>query len=377
MSGQEAPRLRVALLHNYREASSTSMLLYAEQLGAALARRGLDVRRIRVPDVLPAQARRLTALDKLDSYVGRFLRYPRVARKARADVFHVVDHGQGHLVAALDPARTVVTCHDIILLVLAAGRLSQRFRPLLATRVLRHALGQVKRARGIIADSFQTRRDLADLGGFDPQRVTVIYPGLNHPFSPAPARRGEIRARLRLPEGPLVLHVGHTNFYKNIPGCLRAIARLRRGGLDVTFVRGGRPLRHEHVALAERLGIAKAVHELGLIAPDDLADLYRACDVFLFPSLYEGFGWPPLEAMASGLPVVSSRAGSLGEVVGEAALTAEPEDSERLADHVAALLLEESLREKVRARGLERAALFDWDRTALQIHDVYRRVLES
>ena len=373
----EAHRLRVALLHDYRESGQTSMQLYAEHLGDALARRDLDVHRIRVPDVLPPSARRYRLLDKLDSYAGRFVRYPRVARRARADVFHVVDHGQGHLVASLDPARTVVTCHDIILLVLAAGRLRHSFRPFIATRVLRHSLRHVKKARGLIADSRQTQRDLADLAGFDPSRITVIYPGLNHPFSPAPSRREQIRARLRLPGGLLVLHVGHTNFYKNVPGCLRVIERLRRGGLDVKLVRGGRRMTSSQVALAERLGVAKAVHELGPLDPYDLADLYRACDVFLFPSLYEGFGWPPLEAMASGLPVVCSRSGSLGEVVGEAALTAEPEDTERLADHVAAVLVEESLRDKVRVRGLERAALFDWESSASRIHDVYRRVVES
>ena len=356
------------------------MQLYAEHLGDALARLDLDVQRIRVPDVFPQWTRRYRLLDKVDSYAGRFLRYPRVARRAqrtRTDVFHIVDHGQGHLVPWLDPARTVVTCHDVILLVLAAGRIQHGFRPPFATRVLRHSVRQMKKARAIIAVSQQTRRDLVELEGFDPDQVTVIHSGLNHPFSPAPARRDEIRARLGLPRGLLVLHVGHTNFYKNLPGCLKVVARLRRGGLDVTFVRGGRWLTPDHVALAERLGIAGAVRELGPMDPYDLADLYRACDVFLFPSLYEGFGWPPLEAMASGLPVVCSRAGSLGEVVGEAALTAEPEDAERLADHVAALLVEESLREKVRARGLERAALFDWGRAALQIHDVYRRVVES
>jgi glycosyltransferase involved in cell wall biosynthesis len=330
---------------------------------------------VRPGDVLPEALRRVRLLDKLDSYVGRFVVYPRIARRLRADVFHIVDHGQAYLVPSLDPARTVVTCHDVILLAVAAGRLRAEFRPPLATRILRASIERMKRARRIIADSARTRADLAELAGVDPARVEVIHPGLNHPFSPAPGRRAELRARLGLPATPLVLHVGQTGFYKNLPGCLRVVALLRRRGIGVTFVRGGRPMTAEQRALAGRLGIADAIVELGPVTPAQLADLYRACDVLLFPSLYEGFGWPPVEAMASGLPVVCSRAGSLGEVVADAALTAEPEDLEGLAGHVAAVLSDRAAAARFAALGLARAAAFDWDRTAERVRDVYREVV--
>ena len=180
-----------------------------------------------------------------------------------------------------------------------------------------------------------------------------------------------------LPSSPLILHVGHTGFYKNIVGCLHVIARLRRDGLEVTFVRVGRPMTAEQRALAERLGIADAIMELGALGPEDLADVYRASDVLLFPSLYEGFGWPPIEAMASGLPVVCTRAGSLGEVVGDAALTCEPEDVGGLTEAVARLLTAPGVRESVSRRGLARAREFDWNLTAARVHDVYRAVVGS
>ncbi len=367
--------LSVSLLHDYREGGQVSMKLYAEQLGDALGRLGVSVSRVRPGDVLPAALRRVRLLDKLDSYVGRFVVYPRIARRLRADVFHIVDHGQAYLVPSLDPARTVVTCHDVILLAVAAGRLRAEFRPPLATRILRASIERMKRARRIIADSARTRTDLAELAGVDPASVEVIHPGLNHPFSPAPERRAELRARLGLPATPLVLHVGQTGFYKNLPGCLRVVALLRRRGIGVTFVRGGRPMTAEQRALAGRLGIADAIAELGPVTPAQLADLYRACDVLLFPSLYEGFGWPPVEAMASGLPVVCSRAGSLGEVVADAALTAEPEDFEGLAGHVAAVLSGGEVAARLTALGLARAAAFDWGRTAERVRDVYREVV--
>jgi glycosyltransferase involved in cell wall biosynthesis len=244
--------------------------------------------------------------------------------------------------------------------------------------VLRRSLALMSRARHVVADSESTRRDLRDLVGIDPANVTVVYPGLNYPFKPLDGEaRARARHRLGLPAGPLVLQVGHVGFYKNIPGCLQVTAALRQGGLPATFVRAGRRLTPEQLDQARRLGVAGAVHELGATSPEDLADLYGACDVLLFPSLYEGFGWPPLEAMASGLPVVCSRAGSLGEIVGDAALTAEPEDHLRLADHVAAVLSSESVAARLRGFGLKRAAAFDWGKAAGEVLGVYRRVLEA
>jgi glycosyltransferase involved in cell wall biosynthesis len=108
-----------------------------------------------------------------------------------------------------------------------------------------------------------------------------------------------------------------------------------------------------------------------------LHTLYNAADALLFPSLYEGFGWPPLEAMACGTPVVCSRAGSLGEIAGPAALTADPGDIEGLANHLAAVLTDPSLASGLRQRGIDHAAQFDWDFTAGKVVQIYRQVLAA
>jgi hypothetical protein len=112
----------VTLLHNYAENRQPSMRLYADHLGDALRRYGIAVRRVKPPDIVPhAWQARSPTWAKLDNYLGRFVVYPRLVRNLRTDVVHITDHGQGYLVAGLDPARTVVTCHDIILLALAHG----------------------------------------------------------------------------------------------------------------------------------------------------------------------------------------------------------------------------------------------------------------
>jgi glycosyltransferase involved in cell wall biosynthesis len=183
-----------------------------------------------------------------------------------------------------------------------------------------------------------------------------------------------LRRRFDLGDGPLVLHIGRT-FYKNIPGVLRVIHALRAQGIPVRFVRTGRPLAGAERALAERLGIVDHIVELRSVPDELLPALYNAVDLLLFPSLYEGFGWPPLEAMASGTPVVCSRAGSLGDVVGEAALTADPEDTAALTWHAAAALTDPTLRRALIARGLAHAAQFSWTRTADQLISVYHGVL--
>jgi glycosyltransferase involved in cell wall biosynthesis len=372
--------LRVALLHNYNEDRQPSMRLYADRLGDALQRQGVALTRVRPPTVIPDGGRPLSPLwAKLDNYVGRFAIYPRLVRDAdiqRADVVHIADHGQAYLVACLDPRRTVVTCHDIILLAQARGRIqSSAVVPPIALELLLLSLDLMKRAAAIIADSEQTKRDLVSLVGVPEGRIVVIAPGLNQPFAPDRERGAAFRRQHGLGEGPLMLQLGRA-FYKNLPGVLRVLHRLRQGGLDVRVVRPGPALGGSERRLAERLGVADAVVGLGGVPDADLPGLYNAVDLLLFPSLYEGFGWPPLEAMASGTPVVCSRAGSLERVVAGGALTADPEDVDALSEHAAAVLTDGALRALVIARGLAHAAPFRWEESAAQVLDLYRDVIQ-
>jgi glycosyltransferase involved in cell wall biosynthesis len=370
-----ANQLRIAVLHNYRDEQQPSMRLYAERLGEALRRRKVQVTRVRPPGVVPKAWRdRSGAWKKVDGYLGRFAVYPRVVRTLDVDVTHVVDHGQGYLVANLDARRTVVTCHDVILLALAAGRIGAARVPPIALQLFRLSVEIMKRAAVVVADSTQTKRDLVRFVGIDPERVTVVFPGLNQLFAPDEARGLALRRRYGLGSGAVLLQVGGI-FYKNLPGILRVLGRLRKGGLDVRLARVGPALGGSDRALAEQLGLADSVLELGMMADADLPALYNAVDLLLFPSLYEGFGWPPLEAMASGTPVVCSRAGSLDEVVGDAALTADPEDVEALAWHAASVLTDGGLKTALIERGLAHAAGFNWDRTAERMVGVYRDVM--
>jgi len=369
-----APELRVALLHNYRDEQQPSMRLYAERLGEALDRRGISIARVRAPGVVPDAWRRRSALwSKIDTYAGRYAVYPRLVRKLDADLVHIVDHGQSYLLGELDARRTIVTCHDLILLALAAGRIGGAKVPPVALQVFRVMMEFARRAAWVVADSRQTKADLVSFVGLDPARITVIHPGLNQRFAADPPRGRAWREGRGLGDGPLILHIGR-GFYKNIAGTLRVLARLRRDGIDARLARVGHAIAGEDRALAEGLGVLPHVAELGAVPDAEIPALYNAVDLLLFPSHYEGFGWPPLEAMASGTPVVSSRAGSLDEIVGDAALTADPEDIDTLAWHAGTVLTDADVRARLVARGLAHAARFDWDRTAQEMIAVYRIV---
>jgi glycosyltransferase involved in cell wall biosynthesis len=361
-------------VHNYREEQQPSMRLYADRLGNALLRQGVQLTRIQPPRLVPEPWRKRSWIwRKIDDYGGCHWVYPRLLRNPQADVVHIIDHSQGYLIGRLDPRRTVVTCHDVVLLALAAGRIGGSKIPRIAFQIFRMSLELVKRAAAIVADSSQTRRDLEDLVGIDPAKVKVIYPGLNQLFKPNPERGLEFRRRLGLGEGPLIFHIGRT-FYKNIAGVLKVLYRLRRNGVPARLVRTGGALSGDDRLLAERLGLVASVIELGHTGDENMPALYNAVDLLVFPSLYEGFGWPPLEAMASGTPVVCSRAGSLDEVIGDAALTADAEDVDALAWHATAALTDQKLRETVVQRGLAHVASFRWERTAAEMIDVYREV---
>src|SRR6266496_3987286 len=279
--------LRVALLHNYRDEQQPSMRLYAERLGAALVKKRVWVTRVQPPGIVPEAWRSRSSLwAKIDAYVGRFAVYPRLVRELNADVVHVVDHGQGYLVANLDARRTLVTCHDVILLALAAGRIGSAHVPQIALQLFRISLELVKRAAVVVADSTSTKRDLVNFVGIDPNKIRVIYPGLNQPFAQDRDAGARLRQELGIGGGLLMLQIGRA-FYKNIPACVRVLHGLRKNGLDVRLARVGRALAGDERVLADRLGVTDQVVELGGVTDEQMPALYNAVDLLLFPSLYE------------------------------------------------------------------------------------------
>jgi glycosyltransferase involved in cell wall biosynthesis len=283
-------------------------------------------------------------------------------------------HGTDHLLPRLDRARSVFTLHDLTFALCPEthATLNRRFLTAMMPVFLR-------RADRVIADSEYTRQDAVRLYGFPASRVTVVYPGVASRFRPSgPEQVGDVRRKYSLPPR-FTLFVGTIEPRKNLTVLAEAHRDLRSRGFEQKLVIVGRKgWLHE--------GFFRRVHELGLegevllpgfVADEDLPALYTAADLFVYPSIYEGFGLPVLEAMACGTPVVCSDASSLPEVVGDAALLFSPKDTAALCVAMSRALTDASLRDELRAKGLARAAGFTWERTAQQTLAVYYEALEG
>jgi glycosyltransferase involved in cell wall biosynthesis len=294
---------------------------------------------------------------------------PAALARLHADLYH----SAFYLMPYWPRVPAVVTCYDLIPL-LYPDYFSPTRR---AVYALAHRLA-IARAGAILAISETTRADLVRLLGVASERVHVTPLAADPRFRPLPAERlAGLRAERGLPER-YVLYVGSNKPHKNLVGLVRAFARLCGNGeaADVALlVAGPWDGRYPEAKLAaEREGIAARVRFLGPVPDADLPALYGAAAVFAFPSEYEGFGLPVLEAMACGTPVVCGRTSSLAELVADAALLVDPLDVEALGEALARGLADEGLRAALRQRGLARAAAFSWERTAAETLSIYQRV---
>jgi glycosyltransferase involved in cell wall biosynthesis len=291
---------------------------------------------------------------------------PWALRRIRADLVH----GPVFVGPLLGSCPVVVTVHDLSFI-----RFPELFRP--ANRLYLTVLTRLsaRRARRLIAVSAHTASEITRLLGVPPGRVDVVYHGVASAFRPFPADEiAAFRERRGLPER-FVLFVGTLEPRKNLVRLVEAFARVCDDGVGLVLAGGRGWLYDELLATVEALGLSGAVIFAGYVMNDELPLWYNAATVVAYPSVYEGFGLPVLEAQACGTPVLTSNVSSLPEAAGDAALMVDPYDVEALAAGLNQLLANGSIRHQLRERGLAHAGLFSWPRAAQETARVYWRAL--
>ncbi|MGH2538127.1 MAG: glycosyltransferase family 4 protein [Candidatus Promineifilaceae bacterium] len=318
-----------------------------------------------------ARAIHMTGQMPFSRWLWMQLYLPRAVSSSRPDVCHYTNY----LAPFARRSPYVLSIHD------ASLYLFGRYHPWHRLATIRFLLPLLaRRADAVITMSHSSRDDLARVLRLAPEKFSVIYEAAGEEFAPVADRRllDEVRRRYELP-GDYLLYVGTVEPRKNLRRVIRAYAAVRRDGHTLPLLLAG-PWGWSMDGFARDiagLGLEGSVRFLGYVPPADLPSLYSLATLFVFPSLYEGFGLPPLEAMACGAPVLTSRGSSLGEICGDAAWLVDPADQAAIEDGLRQLLADADLRAELAARGRARAACFSWRRAAEETAEVYGQVLSG
>jgi glycosyltransferase involved in cell wall biosynthesis len=305
------------------------------------------------------------ASNRVEWVRGEQLLLPGLAARAGVELIHSL--------ASTAPAWgrfvRVVTVHDLIYRHLPSAHEGIRS---LGMRVLVPLA--VRRSERVVADSHATKSDLVSLLGASPARIDVVYPGHGVRNDVAPRAEGQLRAQFGLENRRVLLSLSAKRKHKNLEPLLEALASLEHRPV---LVLAGYPTEYERVlrGRAQALGIADDVRWPAWLAAEDVEGLWAISDGFVFPSLYEGFGLPVLEAMARGVAVACSSTSAIGEIAGDAAILFDPRDPSAMASALACLLAGGPEIERLKVAGRARAAEFTWDRAARGLLETYARAL--
>lgn len=365
--------LKLAWDSTFARRNQTGSGVYASRLLEQLAARS-DIE-VTILEAWPRESSRIVtsrALRTAGNLLWTHLALPRITQRFEFDVLH----SPAFVAPVSCSCPTVITVHDVTFLHNPA-----HFSGWWVNYLRLSMPKALNSAAAIICGSEHSKREIVRAYSLPETKVHVVQYGVDHQRFSTAAALDRTWARAVGIEMPYVLHVGVFSERKNIPGLLRAVATLRdqgkfRGyqlilaGKEAPGVVGGRSIDET----IQKFNLHDLVLKVGHVPDDKLAGLYAGAALLVMPSMHEGFGFPVLEAMATGTPVITSNVSSLPEVAGDAALLVAPGDTQALAESIHSVLEDDVLRESLRARGLAQAQRFTWERTAEGTVAVYRAV---
>lgn len=370
--------MKILLVGNYVPDGQHSMLGFSRLMADGLRRVGHEVRVISPPVVFGKAGRYLPRALKWLAYVDKLLVFPPLLKAAErnADVVHICDHSNALYIPRNKVVPHVVTCHDLLAVRGSLGEETDCPASALGKRLQRWILWGIMRADSVACASTAT---LADARRLLPGRSRFEVLPLALRYNLKPISDSECTKRLAEVRGldaslPFVLHVGSSQPRKNREGVLSVFAKVRER-LNAQLVFAGKPLTTSQRKLAEYLRIADRIVEAGEVSNELLAALYGSALAFFFPSRFEGFGWPIIEAQSCGCPVVCSVRGPFPEVAGDAALMRDLEDEQGFADDIVRLASDKSFRSSIIEKGLQNVQRYRPEAMISKYVTLYERVL--
>ncbi len=294
---------------------------------------------------------------------------PLKLRQLDVDILHC----PAHVIPIFSKQKSILTIHD-----LAFKLFPKTFK--WQNRIYLNFIVplSIKRADKIIAVSNNTKNDIVKEYNVNPNKINVIYNGLDEKFKILKEDTviNKLKAKYELPQN-FILYLGTLEPRKNLKNLIKAFDNLEESNKKLVIAGGKGWLYKDIFSLVREKKLENDIIFTGYVDKEDIVPLYNAATLFVYPSLYEGFGLPPLEAMACGTPVITSNVSSLPEVVGDAAITVDPKNINELSEAISNVLSNEDLQNEIIQRGIERAKLFTWENAAIETVKVYEEVLEQ
>jgi glycosyltransferase involved in cell wall biosynthesis len=316
---------------------------------------------------------------RVQKYYERFWRFPQYVTQQAGDIFHIIDPSEAHIVYWLKKTKkpVVVTCHDLINFYSRDNLQGSVELPFISRRMWLYAVKGMKQANRVVAVSSMTAKDTTRILGIEPELISVIPNAVEAVFQPLPQQETEwFRQKHRVALNTIcLLNVGANHPRKNLITILKVIETLNQRGLPIHFWKVGADFTDEQKAFIHTQQLEHYVSYLGRPDKSTLIQIYNAADILIAPSLHEGFGITLLEAMACGIPVISSNASAMPEVVGDAGVLVNPTNVQEIADAICNLHNNSDFYQELVTKGLARAKYFTWEKAAEQIATIYEKIL--